>query len=423
MKALKKKMIAIPAGSNPTSDSMALLLNWLMVRTVTHSDYRKGYYIPLDSFELRRVCGTDYCTVIEDASQLGLVERNHKYSTGGDGQRSEPFSKGCRLTEAFRTGSWEKYILKRARTIVTDRKKKGRGKMRFGVVAALLKALSKVKSADPDLPLNNQDRMLMFSIDNGDIYASRCAFGHRLHTTFTGISKEGRLNLRTAMGETLCEVDVRNSQPLLLYALITSSMSSSEKVQFETQYLEWCQSGELYDHILDEHVRSGPDAGLSRTMTRDEVKKNVIKLLFQKNTNMPQNPLYPTVNNMFPLLIACVMELKVNDHRDLSRKLQRLESKIMIDGVARSILKGNPNIPLATVHDSILCTEGMTEDVAKEIRKHFMKHGVEPSIKISKKGVSRTAPLPISTGQSTNASERQGDHPGLYVVHVGSECA
>ncbi len=76
-------------------------------------------------------------------------------------------------------------------------------------------------------------------------------------------------------------------------------------------------------------------------------------------------------------------DLKRHDHRNAARKLQDYESQLMIRGVCGSLMRDHPEIPILTVHDSILTTSDYTELVMERIGDVWETTGRRPKLKIS----------------------------------------
>jgi folylpolyglutamate synthase/dihydropteroate synthase len=65
--------------------------------------------------------------------------------------------------------------------------------------------------------------------------------------------------------------------------------------------------------------------------------------------------------------------IKRKDHRALSHILQRIESEIMIQNVCKRISSEHPTLPIFTIHDSVLTTDGNQEYIAKIIKEEALK--------------------------------------------------
>jgi hypothetical protein len=81
------------------------------------------------------------------------------------------------------------------------------------------------------------------------------------------------------------------------------------------------------------------------------------------------NPITRLFAAKYPSVWEWIKAKKKNDYRDFARDLQRSESALMIDCICARLMKYHPNLPITTVHDSIITTvdnAGLVERVMKE---------------------------------------------------------
>ena len=70
-------------------------------------------------------------------------------------------------------------------------------------------------------------------------------------------------------------------------------------------------------------------------------------------------------------------------HGELPRRLQRMESRCMIDDVVGAIIKDNVDIPVITIHDGILTTEPHIENIKQRIKHSFLqRYGLDVGLSI-----------------------------------------
>ena len=65
--------------------------------------------------------------------------------------------------------------------------------------------------------------------------------------------------------------------------------------------------------------------------------------------------------------------IKRKNHRALSHILQRIESEIIIQNVCKRISLEHPTLPIFTIHDSVLTTDGNQEYVINVIEEEAFK--------------------------------------------------
>ena len=120
---------------------------------------------------------------------------------------------------------------------------------------------------------------------------------------------------------------------------------------------------------------------------RDRVKKVMFQVFFSKNsTHSKEKKLFA---KLFPNVMRVFSDYKGNKrisiaerHKQLAQILQRTEASIMLDKVAMEISKINPDIPIYTIHDSIVTTVG-NEEIVKQIMERVITKsiGFTPTLK------------------------------------------
>lgn len=236
--------------------------------------------------------------------------------------------------------------------------------------------------------------------------------GMRFHTAITNCPKLLR-NYITIGGQHLVSIDIKNSQPYMLLALLepnnfkkmrntthnylpipTTLLStrnipsiilrhSSEiisSIEFQ-EYKKMVTNGTIYDEFED-LVTIGPgeiEAGFS---ARDIVKFRFM-LCFYSPNGCNSNGMKSAFRLKFPKIYSLICHLKEEDHRALSILLQRVESILVLDKICGRIAIENPSIPILTIHDSILTTPNYVDYVVKIIEEESSKYiGVAPKLSL-----------------------------------------
>ena len=373
----RRRTVLIPELASPKTDAEALILEMLLLRTLTQDDYlKKGFFIPVHRDHFKREVGNQYHDAIKALVASGAIEVNPRYSSGN-------FPKSYQLSEELRSCEVREYQLKRSRT--SDGGEKVLKHLSGNVAKQLFLSLLGIRCPSDSESQSKWDRVRFNFINRGRYHASRCKQG-RFHSNFTPISKAGRRLLTSANGNPLFEVDVSCCQLLLLGAKFRKT-SPLAGLMVEPEYIQLCEAGQLYDCILNDLRISCPDLDTDR----DFVKDKLIKFIFQKNYEFTyqkgkgniRNPVGPVFKRLFPNLYQCIELAKADDHTTLAHDLQKLESTIMIDRVCANLLKRSPDASLVTVHDSILCEESLQHEVLEEIKSQFKAMcGVSPHIKV-----------------------------------------
>jgi hypothetical protein len=86
----------------------------------------------------------------------------------------------------------------------------------------------------------------------------------------------------------------------------------------------------------------------------------------------------------FPDLCVQIERMRKGNYRNLARRLQKIESELVLDTAVPLIKTALSGVAISTVHDCIVCPVEALEPVADILRATFAKAlGFEPLIKIS----------------------------------------
>ncbi|MFL5766071.1 MAG: hypothetical protein ACJ77K_19155 [Bacteroidia bacterium] len=256
--------------------------------------------------------------------------------------------------------------------------------------------------------------------------------GNRVHTNLTNLYSPLRKFIKYS-GKELASLDLRNSQPFLSTLLLRPEFYYSEQesslklneflkkdqitpilkgiqdlrtgsnkkdkgeeekktimaVSYEGemplnttyQFIQKVQEGSFYHFLQKEFNLSNP----GRQWDLNLAKKKTFQILFSANDAVK----YPGSEHirLFQWLFHDVYEIffqyKIKDYKLLAILLQRIESKLFLDVIAAQISSLYPNMPLFTIHDSIVCPMEMVEQIRKIMVEEITKHvRLCPTIKI-----------------------------------------
>src|ERR1035437_1665224 len=222
----------------------------------------------------------------------------------------------------------------------------------------------------------------------------------RFHSRLTNLKKEMR-NYITYDGKPLVNLDINNSQPLLSGVLLNKAfykegegfniyyipsvikLFKSNKILNDTlsqlyisimsvepaempvckgfaEYLNLIQKGTFYQELSTLLFPKDP-------FDKEEIKKVVYTIFFSDNRGKNRNK--KIFEKHFPEVYSIFKLIKRRNKRILSHLLQRIESYIIIETVAKRIGIEQPQLPIFTIHDSIACPiehMGYVETLMKE---------------------------------------------------------
>jgi len=169
-------------------------------------------------------------------------------------------------------------------------------------------------------------------------------------------------------GSGLKEVDITNSQPLLLHLLLKEKnmVRPSEAVRMEKLVL----TGRFYE----EFNANGLD--------RDELKREFYRdVLFGKG--LYSNDMTKLFRKKFPSYAAAIRNIKHGDHTKLAIRMQTMEAEIIFAAVERFIGRCGLYSPIVTIHDSLSTTSDYCEEAMNALYHVFKERfGIRPHLKI-----------------------------------------
>lgn len=218
----------------------------------------------------------------------------------------------------------------------------------------------------------------------------------RFHSNLTNLKKELR-SFITYKGQKLVNVDIKNSQPLLstlllkkqnyqsplfksIFQLTNPSISyksytimivkTLEKIgkQDIEKYILFVAAGNFYQQMHELMYPALP-------FDKQKVKSMIFMIFFSHNRYMGQPKAEPKrrFKQFFPSTYEIFRLLKKSDYTALSRILQRLESMIVIQNVVPRVARERPDLPIFTIHDSVVTTEGNEQYIASVMIEEIKK--------------------------------------------------
>jgi hypothetical protein len=138
------------------------------------------------------------------------------------------------------------------------------------------------------------------------------------------------------------------------------------------QYRSDCESGQFYEKLM-QRVGVHPEG-------RGQFKKDVFREIYYGKA-WEDTALRRAYIETYPNVWKLIVKQKAGNYRKLAWAMQREESRLMIDTVCYRFATEFADVPIITVHDSILTTAEHVELVCRVIREEFAKAGISPTIK------------------------------------------
>ena len=222
---------------------------------------------------------------------------------------------------------------------------------------------------------------LINRIHNKDWFFTVDKTAGRVHNNVTNLAKIFRPFL-SFQSKRLMEIDISNSQPLLLNVLISryllrnfSAYNCGTNPPYVPQnsdlrlYKEITEQGRFYEYMMNE---------LGIDEDRDSFKVRMFtKLFYGKVFESEERTAF---RKIFPEVSEIIDYYKKINYRDLAIELQRAEAEIIIDSIVPRL--ATEKIFALTIHDSILTIQDNVKLVQEIIMDEFMKYDLVPTLRI-----------------------------------------
>ena len=241
-----------------------------------------------------------------------------------------------------------------------------------------------------------------------------CPYG-RYHSNFSGLCRELRPHIRIN-DNPMVEIDIVNSQPYFLSLLLANTYPNSQnspnfrilsnylkssllssKTQGHPPHPYECQTKGLENTKVEREVPSDlltmlkntskgifyDDFVESANQPREKVKRQVFTLIMGTVPMMERGKTSQSFQTLYPTAFDLMVKLKrEKGYKWIGQELQRLESKAIINGVCTVLMENHPEIPIITVHDSILTPPDYLPTVQSVLDDWFSGYPMSPTFKV-----------------------------------------
>jgi hypothetical protein len=173
-------------------------------------------------------------------------------------------------------------------------------------------------------------------------------------------------------------IQIKYKEYLSLLMLLNKGKNESS-IEFQ-RYKNIVSSGKFYDELTRLY---GELFIKSRKPTKEEVKKWMFEILFSRNQIWLERPQTKLFRQTFPTVFTVFWDIKKHQYNTLALLLQNLESDAVLNHVCHSIARKHPDIPIFTIHDSVVTTLG-NETIVKNIMGLELEKltGLVPELKV-----------------------------------------
>lgn len=209
-----------------------------------------------------------------------------------------------------------------------------------------------------------------------DFNTSRPDVLSRVYNNLTNLKREHRRFIHFN-GKDMLMTDISNCQVLLSVAAVKkqySIMSGKGLLGLPEDvrlYQELAESGQFYEYLIQRTAYQGD---------RNQFKKDFFSQVFFSKVVKYSMAIKDAFIKEFPSVYRLISQLKVKNYKGFAISMQRLEANIMVDQVAKGMIKNGKNI--LTLHDAIVtdCVDSLI--LAEElITKAMLKSNISPKFK------------------------------------------
>jgi hypothetical protein len=217
----------------------------------------------------------------------------------------------------------------------------------------------------------------LYSIYSRNYFVTRPDFKSRVYHNLTSLKREHRAYIDFD-GLPMLMTDISNSQILMSilemikFQKIISGIGICTLTSDLKRFKELCESGQFYEYLIQKSCYKGD---------RNDFKKLFFQeVYYSRNNNWKNQNIKEIFKKEFPTVFATITKMKKKDYKEFSKRLQRFEANVVIDGVYRKLLK--ENVKCLTLHDAIICNN--KEDLLKAerlISQELLKFNICPHFK------------------------------------------
>ncbi len=300
-------------------------------------------------------------------------------------------------------------------------------------------AIERMRLAEVSFPKGKQPKSevalhQLDAIRQGLLHHTVCRYD-RFHSNFSSVCREIRGCLKYR-GVPLQEIDIVNSQPFFLSVLLlevhlnsyncqsivnidkkmvndhdlivsymTKEAEEEEKRERATPYLFGLSTPvtslppiqdnqlEWYETFLPKDMRQLMDdvAGgkfyerfMSETgLAREGVKVKVFQVVYGQTRLMTNTEVGHAFRKLFPTAFTILEKLKTSKgHAWVGQEMQRREARIVIGTVCERLRADHPDIPVITIHDSLMSTEEHLPTILALLHEVFLRYPRQPRYRI-----------------------------------------
>ncbi len=244
----------------------------------------------------------------------------------------------------------------------------------------------------------------------------------RLHSILTGLPKDLK-SFITYKNQRLASIDIKNCQPFILATLLDGIITNKPNKVFKEyvnkyipnmfdpivnkgeirEFINEITSGGYYYSLGDKlynggvlmtncadnyyfqdfkDEKSGKYYKIEQFENRREAAKHIMMKILFTSSRYNKKPVQ-VFQTYYPEVYKIIKAIKSNSKSNLPILLQNIEADFILDYCTKKIANKYPEMPLFTIHDSIVTTENNIDILQHEFRIHLKEYfHILPSLKV-----------------------------------------
>jgi len=134
------------------------------------------------------------------------------------------------------------------------------------------------------------------------------------------------------------------------------------------------ETGKLYEFICNRFFNKyKTKGGIDRFSTRSKSKKEFLHMMYHNPRAQfsSAKDVFSGFKTLFPFEAGIMSLMKKRKHNDFPIILQKIEAQMLLHMVAKKVFITNPDIPLFTIHDSIITTKQYGKIVCEILEEEY----------------------------------------------------
>jgi hypothetical protein len=173
--------------------------------------------------------------------------------------------------------------------------------------------------------------------------------------------------------------DIQNFQPYY----VSKNVKNACKSENVNHYIDIVKSGQLYEEFGKVLLTKGVIT--NEIPVRKQAKTIIFSSIFSPNKSIAYNQSMVIFRDLFPDVYEIYRQIKQNEHRTLACLLQNIEAKLVLHIACKIIAEKQPELPIFTLHDSIITTSGNEQYVFEVLYDVLLNAiGIPPSLKFER---------------------------------------